>query len=352
MEIISSIAELDEKLSLAAAAAKHSPEAFRKSLDGFTLDPRKIVGPQPKDPRSHSYTEWQTGLYELISERSYQTENEKTPFDRDHMMRWPFPYSTRSASLVGDYLMTYGNLIKTMNLAQSARILEVGSGYGPLTYHLASMGHHVTCIDVDESLLEYVQARSINLPGKVVTAVADMNNLQVQGSFDAIIFFESFHHGANHVGLLKNLPKLLEPNGILVLAGEPIVPKGSLAVPYPWGLRLDGLSLWFIRRHGWLELGFEEEYLRTTLESSWVASCLQTKSFVAHNGNLDSAPRSERERVFATLSRRGDCSLGSFRCQAANTRRHAIRKSGEVVLFRRAGIPGLWALHFTQYRVL
>lgn len=37
-------------------------------------------------------------------------------------------YSTRSASLVGDYLMTYGNLIKTMDLAKDARILEIGSG--------------------------------------------------------------------------------------------------------------------------------------------------------------------------------------------------------------------------------
>jgi hypothetical protein len=25
----------------------------------------------------------------------------------------------------------------------------------------------------------------------------------------------------------------------------------------PWGLRLDGMSAWSIRKHGWLELGFQ-----------------------------------------------------------------------------------------------
>lgn len=125
MDIITSIAELDRRLDMAAAAATRSPDEFRKSLDGFALDPRGIAGPRPKDPRSESYRGWQSRLYDLIAGRQYQTENEKTPFNLEHMLRWPFPYSTQSATLVGDYLMTYGNLIKTMNLAQGARILEV-----------------------------------------------------------------------------------------------------------------------------------------------------------------------------------------------------------------------------------
>ncbi len=61
--------------------------------------------------------------------------------------------------------------------------------------------------------------------------------------------------------------------GFLVLGGEPIVPTGSFAVPYPWGLRMDGLSLWYIRRHGWMELGFEEGYFRSLLEGmGWSVS--------------------------------------------------------------------------------
>ncbi|OJY92714.1 MAG: hypothetical protein BGP25_07410 [Lysobacterales bacterium 63-13] len=267
MQIINSIAALDEKLNLAADAANRSGDDFRRVLESFVLDPGELAGRLDANPRSDRYREQQMKLYEFLAERNYTTENESTPFDREQMLRWPFPYSTRSASLVGDYLMTYGNLIKTMNLAQGARVLEIGSGYGPLTWHLASMGIHVTCVDVHEPLLAYVDERTRGLPGNVETLVADMNSLELKGSFNAIVFFESFHHAADHAAVLKALPRLLEPNGVLVFGGEPIVPEGSLAVPYPWGLRMDGLSLWCIRRHGWMELGFKEDYFRSLLES-------------------------------------------------------------------------------------
>src|SRR5690606_37930033 len=114
MQIINSIAALDEKLNLAADAANRSGDDFRRVLESFVLDPGELAGRLDANPRSDRYREQQMKLYELLAERNYTTENESTPFDREQMLRWPFPYSTRSASLVGDYLMTYGNLIKTM----------------------------------------------------------------------------------------------------------------------------------------------------------------------------------------------------------------------------------------------
>jgi len=261
------LAELKAELDAADAASKRSHAEYNAVLNGFVFDPSAVMGKLPRDPRSADYREAQLRLYEAIAERGYQVANEDTPFDHAEKMRLPFPYATQSPEIVGNYLMTYGNLIKTMGLPLHARILEIGSGYGPLTYQLASMGYSVTCVDVSEKLLAYIRARTENLPGRVETLVADMNHLELEGSFDAILFFESFHHCADHIGLLKKVPALLEPGGMLVLAGEPIVPKGTPAVPYPWGLRTDGLSLWFISRLGWIELGFEESYLLGLLES-------------------------------------------------------------------------------------
>ena len=34
---------------------------------------------------------------------------------------------------------------------------------------------------------------------------------------------------------------------------------------YPWGPRLDGLSVWSTRTYGWLELGFDSDYFTTAL---------------------------------------------------------------------------------------
>ncbi len=103
-----------------------------------------------------------------------------------------------------------------------ARILFSGSGYGPPNLSaLASMGRSVTCVDMSEDLLtSYIRARTHDLPGHVETIVSDMNSLDVQGSYDVILFFESFHHCADHLGLLRKLPDLLEPGGAVVFAGR------------------------------------------------------------------------------------------------------------------------------------
>ena len=48
---------------------------------------------------------------------------------------------------------------------------------------------------------------------------------------------------------------------MLILAGEPVF----MDFPKPWGLRLDGPALYDIRRSGWLELGFQEEFFQTLM---------------------------------------------------------------------------------------
>ena len=193
--------------------------------------------------------------------------NEESIFDFEHMLRWPFPYVSQSARLVGDYLISYGYVIKLLNLPAGSAILEVGSGFGPLTMHLASMGYHITCLDISQNLLTYVEKRAANLPVPIRTIRGDMSTVQIDDQFAAVVFYESFHHCLDHQLMLKRLPTLLKPNGVVLFAAEPIVPFGSRLVPYPWGLRLDGLSLWAIRRWGWLELGFQEEYFRLLLSS-------------------------------------------------------------------------------------
>ncbi len=80
--------------------------------------------------------------------------------------------------------------------------------------------------------------------------------------WDAVVFFECFHHCADHHALIKGLDKIVAPNGKIIFAAEPILDE----FPMPWGLRLDGESLWAIRNFGWCELGFQETYFRQLME--------------------------------------------------------------------------------------
>ena len=75
--------------------------------------------------------------------------------------------------------------------------------------------------------------------------------------FDAAIFYESFHHCADHLAMLERLHGIVGPAGRVLFAAEPVAPMA-----YPWGPRLDGYSLWSTRTYGWLELGFDHGLLR------------------------------------------------------------------------------------------
>ena len=78
--------------------------------------------------------------------------------------------------------------------------------------------------------------------------------------FDAAVFFESFHHCSDHLVMLRRLHDIVRPGGVVLFAAEPVQ-----RLDYPWGPRLDGLSVWSSRTHGWLELGFDIQYFERAL---------------------------------------------------------------------------------------
>ena len=87
-----------------------------------------------------------------------------------------------------------------------------------------------------------------------------MATAEIGDIFDAVIFNASLHHSLEHRAVIQRLDAILAPNGIVAFIAEPVVADHSEHVPYPWGIRLDGLSIWSICKCGWLELGFQESY--------------------------------------------------------------------------------------------
>jgi hypothetical protein len=43
-------------------------------------------------------------------------------------------------------------------------------------------------------------------------------------------------------------------------------------VPFPWGPRCDLLSLWAMRTHGWMELGFREYSFEAARRAGWTVT--------------------------------------------------------------------------------
>ncbi len=256
MEIVSTFERVHQKLAEAQAQRQISDDALRGSLHSWCLS-ADIFGPPPSDPFSDEYKAHQLELYQQIANKPYDLSNEETVFDFDRELERPYPYGTQSASTVGSSLIGYGWLIQKMNLPAGSTILEIGSGYGPLTVHLAQMGYQVTCLDISQPLLDFVKART---GGQIETICGDMVTVPINGRFDAVIFNASLHHSLEHQSVIDRLETIVAPEGVVVFMAEPITNWWSKIVPHPWSVRLDGLSVWTMHQFGWLELGFQKGY--------------------------------------------------------------------------------------------
>jgi SAM-dependent methyltransferase len=262
VEVIHGLAALDAKIEECNRAEAISDDRMRQVFGTFRMAPP--VG-LPPDPFSEAYRQAQLALYRSIAGRDYAVANEVTAFDIEAAVRRPFPFSTGSGTTAGEHIMAVGFLLRAMALPPGSRILEFGPGWGNTTLMLAKLGHRVTVVDIEPHFCELIRRRAA-LEGVAVEVVND-DFLWVERAdrqFDAALFFECFHHCADHLRLLRALGGVLTPAGRVFFAGEPI----TADFPLPWGLRLDGNSLWAIRKNGWLELGFHEDYFERALAAT------------------------------------------------------------------------------------
>ena len=200
--------ELDTVLARATALMGPAPDEARALLDGITL---ALPGAPPEDPFSDAYREWTWELYRTISGRAaYDTAHEASPFDLATARQRPFPYQTGSLALVGRDLVARGHLLECLAGAEALarggavpapgkplRVVEFGPGWGNLTADLVATGLDVTAVELDEKFCQLIAHRCAG-PGQVAVVQGDMLGFVPDEPFDAAVFFESFHHCADH----------------------------------------------------------------------------------------------------------------------------------------------------------
>jgi ubiquinone/menaquinone biosynthesis C-methylase UbiE len=265
--VVHTLAELDEMLDLVDRAARVSDDELRRGFDLFRMELDRTM---PADPHSEEYRLAVMDLYEWLHGSPYALTNERTEFELERFIDVPFPYSTHSGVTVGNHLIAIGHVIRTLDLPPGGRVLEFGAGWGNTTLALAQMGLSVTAIDISEEFIDLIRARAARVHAQVEAVHGDFSAVdEIEGAFDAILFFESFHHSTDHAALLTRLDRVLAPGGRVLFAAEPVEDEFYL----PWGPRLDGESLWAIRRNGWFELGFRRSYFVEALRrAGWSAT--------------------------------------------------------------------------------
>ena len=235
---------------------------------------RRLSGLDPFSPDYHAAV---LDLYLSLRGRpdgGYLPERDEAPASTvpDHLWSQLTPWSFRDPAMVGTHLYAWGHIMQHMDLAPGGRVLEYGPGSGQFLLMLARMGFAAFGVDVDAVALEGIrlQAEAMGLPVAVERALFGAG---FDGErFDRIVFYEAFHHAIDFQSLLERLHDRLNPGGRVLLCGEPVVPDVFEGVPYPWGPRLDALSVFCIRRFGWMELGFTHRFfLEAARRAGWQA---------------------------------------------------------------------------------
>lgn len=172
-------------------------------------------------------------------------------------------------------------LANAANLRPGTRVLEVACGYGATALYLAkTYGCKVTATNISEKELEVgrQRARDLGLSDLVTFEYADFHDLPYpDGSFDVVWSQESFLHGADKKGILKECGRVLVPGGtflitdILVRRDTPQEDRDRiyerLSTPEIWAMedylqalldlgfeikRVDDWSQYVARSYGWV----------------------------------------------------------------------------------------------------
>jgi 2-polyprenyl-3-methyl-5-hydroxy-6-metoxy-1,4-benzoquinol methylase len=221
------------------------------------------------DPFSAEYAAQQQRLWSALAgvDRPYQPEvdEKEDPLQDVDAVRRPAYFVRRDPGALenaAEHIIATGMILKHCGLEPGDRALEYGAGFGQAALTLARLGVVVDTVDISAVFCRYVseQADFFQVPLSAFEGRFGWNPRGTQ-LYDLILFYESFHHCADFQNVVQTIKRHLAPRGRVMLIGEPIHRGESPSVPYPWGLRLNAEPVAQIRRFGWYELGFTEDFL-------------------------------------------------------------------------------------------
>lgn len=150
-----------------------------------------------------------------------------------------------------DYLLVYKHrdmqgakqevhkMMAWLNLSKGASVLDLCCGMGRHSLALAEVGYQVTGVDLSEVLLR--EAKINDTEGQIEFIRADMRSLPIERKFDAIVnlfsSFGYFEEDREHLQVLKEIKRLLKPNGKFII--DFLNPAYTIAHLVPESQRVD-----------------------------------------------------------------------------------------------------------------
>lgn len=225
---------------------------------GFSYAPA-VTADQSLDPFSEAYVKQQLALHRELSGKGFdQARNELVPFALlDHVSAIN-PYNHPDPSVLALHVQRLSKAFRLTGAKRDAHLLDMGCGWGLSSEAAAYLGLQVTAVDISESFVALVNARAARSGWPIQAVQSSFDDYRPVVEHDVILFYECFHHAVRPWTLLETMARNLSvPDGRLSLAGEPV----NDIWWKNWGLRLDALSVYCMRKFGWFESGWSLPFL-------------------------------------------------------------------------------------------
>jgi SAM-dependent methyltransferase len=247
----------------------------QREMCNLVLESDTVARLVPLDPFGPEYANVCRDLHREISGVSgYDPAADELTngFDIERSVREPTPYNFGDSAAVGDFFLSWGAILQALDVKRGQSVIEYGAGEGQISIALARLGCDVNVVDVEQRYLDSITRQCERLDVRIRTHKGFFGDRPDNRCYDRVVFFEAFHHAFDHRALARRLHDVIAPGGFVVFSGEPII-EDSPYVPFPWGPRLDGLSVFSMNSFGWMELGFKESYfVEMLMRAGWLVA--------------------------------------------------------------------------------
>lgn len=253
------MADLDEFVARSDALGGPDSAETQAFWQGFQYQPQAEVDTR-LDPFSEAYVDQQIKLWEEVSGRRFNQEiNELCDFPFDEHLKAANPYASRDVSTFAHHLASLTQVAIAADLPSAPRVLDLGCGWGLTSEVFAFLGADVTAMDIGQGFVDLVNARAHRSGMPIQAHRSTFEDFEPYAVFDMALFYECLHHAVRPWQVLERFRHHLSQGGKIVLAREPVQ---HIWWPH-WGLRLDALSIYCMRKFGWFESGFSLAFIQT-----------------------------------------------------------------------------------------
>jgi len=120
---------------------------------------------------------------------------------------------------IRDFLKPRRSIVKEIGLKEGFHVLDYGcgpGGYVPAVAELVGKSGKVYALDVNPLAAQMVKKLAAKKQlSNVATIISDCNTGLPDDSLDTVLLYDTFHDLADQDSVLKELHRVLKPNGIL-----------------------------------------------------------------------------------------------------------------------------------------